>query len=209
MPPAGRWLHAAVSQQRFIQDPYATTFGGFSKVTNFFKAALRPPDSSGGFRACRDPELAPQPDDEPGFELITCVRQRAAKRLPLFRPEKDLRPFVICEGSGAGSQAGRLQGAPPGPMGGVSGPPGPSGEPREDQGSGVQRGEAAGRRELSRYPRRLPVSSCPGLLQGVAQPLRKELWKFLLGFYPWNSTPKEREDILRSKTLVPTASFPS
>lgn len=65
-----------VSEQRFIQDPYATTFGGFSKVTNFFKAALRPPDSSGGSRCARDPELPPQADDEPGFELITCVRQK-------------------------------------------------------------------------------------------------------------------------------------
>lgn len=51
--------------------------------------------------------------------------------------------------------------------------------------------------------------ACPGLLQGIAPPLRKELWKFLLGFYPWNSTSKEREDILRSKTLVPTSSFHS
>lgn len=94
-----------MSEQRFIQDPYATTFGGFSKVTNFFKAALRPPDSSAGFRACRDPELPPQTDDEPGFELITCVRQRGAKRFRLFGHEKDLRAFVICEGSGAWSQA--------------------------------------------------------------------------------------------------------
>lgn len=50
----------------------------------------------------------------------------------------------------------------------------------------------------------VPAYLC--LLQGIAQPLRKELWKFLLGFYPWNSTPKEREDILRSKTSVPTSS---
>ncbi|KAK7938412.1 hypothetical protein WMY93_001738 [Mugilogobius chulae] len=31
--------------QRFIHDPYATTFGGFSKVTNFFRAALKPPET--------------------------------------------------------------------------------------------------------------------------------------------------------------------
>lgn len=98
-------FNGAVSEQRFIQDPYATTFGGFSKVTNFFKAALRPPDSSGGSRACRDPELPPQADDEPGFELITCVRQKRAKRFPLSRHQRDLCAFVICEGSGAWSQA--------------------------------------------------------------------------------------------------------
>lgn len=40
------------------------------------------------------------------------------------------------------------------------------------------------------------------LLQGIAPSLRKEVWKFLLGFYPWNSTMKERDDILRLKTLV-------
>lgn len=45
-----------------------------------------------------------------------------------------------------------------------------------------------------------PRSSCRS--QGVAPPLRKEVWKFLLGFYPWSSTATEREDILRRKTLV-------
>ena len=40
------------------------------------------------------------------------------------------------------------------------------------------------------------------LLQGIIPSLRKEAWKFLLGFYPWNSTTKEREDILRTKTSV-------
>ena len=47
------------------------------------------------------------------------------------------------------------------------------------------------------------------LLQGVAAPLRKELWKFLLGFYPWNSTAKEREDILRLQTCVLTPTYPT
>uniref|UniRef100_A0A3Q4ME92 TBC1 domain family, member 17 n=1 Tax=Neolamprologus brichardi TaxID=32507 RepID=A0A3Q4ME92_NEOBR len=57
---------------RFIHDPYATTFGGFSKVTNFFRAALRPPESPIHTRTPQDPSLPPQPDEEPGFELITC-----------------------------------------------------------------------------------------------------------------------------------------
>ncbi|KAA8585470.1 hypothetical protein FQN60_004164, partial [Etheostoma spectabile] len=57
---------------RFIQDPYATTFGGFSKVTNFFRAALRPPGSPSHLRTAQDPSLPPQSDEEPGFELINC-----------------------------------------------------------------------------------------------------------------------------------------
>uniref|UniRef100_A0A674N215 TBC1 domain family member 15 n=1 Tax=Takifugu rubripes TaxID=31033 RepID=A0A674N215_TAKRU len=137
------------SDLRFIQDPYATTFGGFSKVTNFFKAALRPPDSTGGSRACRDPGLPPQADDEPGFELITCgvelgPRPDVCRGPPLDRWEEFLDP------------EGRVK-----------------------------------------NPERIRDLVFRG---GIAPPLRKELWKFLLGFYPWNSTAKEREDILRSKT---------
>lgn len=72
--PSGPVCHS-VPEQRFIQDPYATTFGGFSKVTNFFRAALRPPDSPAYSHAAGDPGLPPQSEDEPGFELITCVRE--------------------------------------------------------------------------------------------------------------------------------------
>uniref|UniRef100_A0A8C6SYY5 TBC1 domain family member 15 n=1 Tax=Neogobius melanostomus TaxID=47308 RepID=A0A8C6SYY5_9GOBI len=35
---------------------------------------------------------------------------------------------------------------------------------------------------------------------GVSPALRKEVWKFLLGFYPWSSTRQQRDDILRVKT---------
>lgn len=75
-------FHDPVSEQRFIQDPYATTFGGFSKVTNFFKAALRHPES-GGHRSARGLERPPQAEDEPGFELITCVRAQSRRRAPV------------------------------------------------------------------------------------------------------------------------------
>lgn len=68
-----------MSDQRFIQDPYATTFGGFSKVTNFFRVALRPPDSTACSRSAQDGGPPPQPDDEPGFELITCVREASQR----------------------------------------------------------------------------------------------------------------------------------
>lgn len=55
--------------QRFLQDPYSTTFSSFSRVTNFFRGALQPhPEGSA-------PNLHPAPDDEPepGFEVISCV----------------------------------------------------------------------------------------------------------------------------------------
>ncbi|KAG7252233.1 hypothetical protein CRUP_017835 [Coryphaenoides rupestris] len=58
---------------RFMQDPYATTFGGFSKVTNFFRGALRPPDSPlHASRGSVGPNGHASMDEEPGFELITC-----------------------------------------------------------------------------------------------------------------------------------------
>lgn len=57
-----------------MQDPYATTLGGFSKVTNFFRGALRPPDSS--MRSSHDSSSPHAADDEPGFELITPVSER-------------------------------------------------------------------------------------------------------------------------------------
>ncbi len=59
--------------QRFIQDPYATTFGGFSKVTNFFRGAVRHPESPLGNRSPQDAHFPHSADEEPGFELITCV----------------------------------------------------------------------------------------------------------------------------------------
>ncbi|KAM6966162.1 TBC1 domain family member 17 [Tautogolabrus adspersus] len=134
---------------RFIHDPYATTFGGFSKVTNFFKAALRPPDSPNHSRTTQDPSLPPQSDDEPGFELITCgvelgPRPRVTRGRPLDTWEEFLDP------------EGRVM-----------------------------------------NPERIKEIVFRG---GITPTLRKEAWKFLLGFYPWNSTTKEREDILRLKT---------
>lgn len=137
---------------RFILDPYATTFGGFSKVTNFFRVALRPPDSSPSCRsgsASQDPGLPPSWDDEPGFELITCgaelgPRPQVSRGPGLDQWEEFLDP------------QGRVQ-----------------------------------------NPERVKELVFRG---GVAPPLRKEVWKFLLGFYPWSSTTTEREDILRRKT---------
>ncbi|XP_074552112.1 TBC1 domain family member 17 isoform X1 [Halichoeres trimaculatus] len=137
---------------RFIHDPYATTFGGFSKVTNFFKAALRPPDSPAHSRTSQDPSLPPQSDDEPGFELITCVREGVElgprPQVTRGRPLDTWEEFLDAEGR-------------------------------------------------VKNPDKIKEIVFRG---GISPPLRKEAWKFLLGFYPWNSTTKEREDILRVKT---------
>lgn len=55
----------------------------------------------------------------------------------------------------------------------------------------------------------VPILQPHGLLvfQGVTPSQRKEVWKFLLGFYPWNSTATEREDLLRLKTSVSSLLF--
>uniref|UniRef100_A0A665TFU5 TBC1 domain family member 15 n=1 Tax=Echeneis naucrates TaxID=173247 RepID=A0A665TFU5_ECHNA len=137
------------SDLRFIQDPYATTFGGFSKVTNFFRAAIRPPESPIHLRTPHDPNMAPQSDEEPGFELITCgvelgPRPEVTRGQPFDKWEEFLDP------------EGRVK-----------------------------------------NPEKIKELVFRG---GIMPSLRKDIWKFLLGFYPWNSTAKEREDILRVKT---------
>ncbi|KAL6476518.1 hypothetical protein MHYP_G00150170 [Metynnis hypsauchen] len=135
---------------RFIQDPYATTFGGFSKVTNFFRGALRPPESPLHSRTPSDPHAPHPADDEPGFELITCQGAELGPRPVVNRgqPLDNWEQFLDPEGRVTDPQKVKEL---------------------------VFRG-------------------------GIIPALRKEVWKFLLGFYPWNSTAKEREDIIRVKT---------
>ncbi|XP_013888909.1 TBC1 domain family member 17 [Austrofundulus limnaeus] len=129
---------------RFIQDPYATTFGGFSKVTNFFRATLRPPETP----VPRGSQPS-QCDDEPEFELITCgVELGPRPGVTRGKPLDKWEDFLDSEG--------RVM-------------------DQEKIKELVFRG-------------------------GIVPSLRKEVWKFLLGFYPWNSTAKERESILQDKT---------
>ncbi|XP_061701261.1 TBC1 domain family member 17 isoform X2 [Syngnathoides biaculeatus] len=134
---------------RFIHDPYATTFGGFSKVTNFFRDALRPPDSPLHRRDNNNPSSSPQLDEEPGFELITCGVELGPKPVvSRGRPLDQWDVFLDPEGRVKDPELVKEL---------------------------VFRG-------------------------GITPILRKEVWKFLLGFYPWNSTHSEREEILRLKT---------
>lgn len=133
---------------RFIHDPYATTFGGFSKVTNFFRAALKPPEHLHS-RGNQDPSHPCGHEDEPEFELITCgvelgPRPEVTRGRPLDQWDELLDP------------EGRVL-----------------------------------------EPERVKALVFRG---GVSPALRKEVWKFILGFYPWNSTRQQRDDILRVKT---------
>ncbi|XP_014405929.1 PREDICTED: TBC1 domain family member 17 [Myotis brandtii] len=116
-----------VCPQRFLQDPYSTTFNSFSRVTNFFRGALQPHPEG----ASRD--LHPVPDDEPepGFEVISCV-------------ELGPRPAV----------------EPWGP----------------------------------------PPSSRPLRPQGLSPSLRREAWKFLLGYLSWDGSAEEHKAHVRKKT---------
>uniref|UniRef100_A0A671L7Z6 TBC1 domain family member 17-like n=1 Tax=Sinocyclocheilus anshuiensis TaxID=1608454 RepID=A0A671L7Z6_9TELE len=136
---------------RFIQDPYATTFGGFSKVTNFFRGAL-PHTHQESPLSNRSPQDAhcPHPaDEEPGFELITCGAELGPRpQVKRGKPLDNWDQFLDPEGRVIDPQKVKEL---------------------------VFRG-------------------------GIVPSLRREVWKFLLGFYPWNSTTKEREDILRVKT---------
>lgn len=68
--PGAAALTPVTFPQRFLQDPYSTTFSSFSRVTNFFRGALQPhPEGASS------PDLPLLPDDEPepGFEVISCV----------------------------------------------------------------------------------------------------------------------------------------
>uniref|UniRef100_A0A8B9HIT0 TBC1 domain family, member 17 n=1 Tax=Astyanax mexicanus TaxID=7994 RepID=A0A8B9HIT0_ASTMX len=113
------------------------------------QGALRPPESPLHSRSPPEPNSAHPPDDEPGFELITCgaelgPRPKVTRGQPLDNWEQFLDP------------EGRVT-----------------------------------------DPQKVKELVFRG---GIIPSLRKEVWKFLLGFYPWNSTAKEREDIIRVKT---------
>uniref|UniRef100_A0A670ZH91 TBC1 domain family member 15 n=1 Tax=Pseudonaja textilis TaxID=8673 RepID=A0A670ZH91_PSETE len=57
---------------RFLQDPYAATFGGFSKVTNFFRGALHQED--GLTHHSLSDSAAANLEEETGFEVISCAQ---------------------------------------------------------------------------------------------------------------------------------------
>lgn len=70
-------------QQKFKKDPYVTTLGGFSKVTNYIFDAFRgteeqhqrPPEEVADLLGEVIPGLEINQLEEPGFEVITRVRE--------------------------------------------------------------------------------------------------------------------------------------
>nr|XP_008529430.1 PREDICTED: TBC1 domain family member 17 [Equus przewalskii] len=131
---------------RFLQDPYSTTFGGFSRVTNFFRGALQPhPEGA-------SPDLPPPPEDEPepGFEVISCVElgpRPAVERAPPVTEEEWARHV---------GPEGRLQ--------------------------------------------QVPALKARIFSGGLSPGLRREAWKFLLGYLSWEGSAEEHKAHMRKKT---------
>ncbi|XP_005991037.1 TBC1 domain family member 17 [Latimeria chalumnae] len=130
---------------RFFHDPYTATFGGFSKVTNFFRGALRPQD---GPRQRPQGEMAAE--DEPGFEVITCHTDLGQR--PVVEREE---PVSEQEWEGHLDAAGRVL-------------------------------------NVDKLKQRI-------FKGGLSHEIRKEVWKFLLGYFPWDSTSEERQALVKRK----------
>ncbi|MCJ8733270.1 hypothetical protein PDJAM_G00221320 [Pangasius djambal] len=145
--------------QKFRKDPYTTTFGGFSKVTNYIFDAFRPSESECQQRPAEEvadilgeliPGLEINQQEEPGFEVITRVDLGT-------RPDVQRREPVMLE-------------------------------------DWAKHQDSEGR-----------VSNVPHLKHlifkgGLCHAVRKEAWKFLLGYYPWDSTHEERKNLQKRKT---------
>ncbi|RXN18288.1 TBC1 domain family member 15 [Labeo rohita] len=149
----------SLSNQKFKKDPYTTTLGGFSKVTNYLFDAFRAPELECQQRPAEEvadllgeliPGLEINQQEEPGFEVIT--------RLDLGpRPEVQRRGPVTME------EWAKYQ-------------------------------DSEGR--ITNVPHLKDVIFKGGLCHAV----RKEAWKFLLGYFPWNSTHEERKLLQKRKT---------
>ncbi|KAK1875761.1 TBC1 domain family member 15 [Dissostichus eleginoides] len=145
-------------QQKFRNDPYVTTLGGFSKVTNYIFDAFRgteeqhqrPPEEVADLLGEVIPGLEINQQEEPGFEVIT-------------RMDLGVRPPVSRRDPVSSEEWSRHQ-------------------------------DAEGR-----------MINVPLLKQiifegGLCHAKRKEAWKFLLGYLPWESTVEERKVLHRAKT---------
>uniref|UniRef100_A0A8C1IE91 TBC1 domain family member 15 n=1 Tax=Cyprinus carpio TaxID=7962 RepID=A0A8C1IE91_CYPCA len=148
-----------LSFDKFKKDPYTTTLGGFSKVTNYLFDAFRVPELEYHQRPAEEvadllgeiiPGLEINQQEEPGFEVIT--------RLDLGpRPEVQRRGPVAME------EWAKYQ-------------------------------DSEGR--ITNVPHLKDVIFKGGLCHAV----RREAWKFLLGYFPWNSTHEERKLLQKRKT---------
>uniref|UniRef100_A0A672LHY9 TBC1 domain family member 15 n=1 Tax=Sinocyclocheilus grahami TaxID=75366 RepID=A0A672LHY9_SINGR len=154
-------LHCIISlsNQKFKKDPYTTTLGGFSKVTNYLFDAFRVPELECHQRPAEEvadllgeliPGLEINQQEEPGFEVIT--------RLDLGpRPEVQRRGPVTME-------------------------------------DWAKYQDSEGR--ITNVPHLKDLIFKGGLCHAV----RREAWKFLLSYFPWNSTHEERKLLQKRKT---------
>uniref|UniRef100_A0A8C7PP14 Rab-GAP TBC domain-containing protein n=1 Tax=Oncorhynchus mykiss TaxID=8022 RepID=A0A8C7PP14_ONCMY len=146
------------------KDPYVTTLGGFSKVTNYIFDAFRGPELEQQQRKPHEevadldilglgeviPGLEINQQEEPGFEVITRMDLGA-------RPEVTRRePLSAEDWAKHQDQEGRVENVP-----------------------------------------QLKKIIFKG---GLCHAVRKEAWKFLLGYYTWDSTYDERKGQQRRKT---------
>ncbi|XP_074489394.1 TBC1 domain family member 15 isoform X2 [Sebastes fasciatus] len=143
---------------KFRKDPYVTTLGGFSKVTNYIFDAFRgteeqhqrPPEEVADLLGEVIPGLEINQQEEPGFEVIT--RIDLGTRPEVMRRE----PLSAEDWTRHQDPEGRMINIP-----------------------------------------RLKQDIFKG---GLCHSLRKEAWKFLLGYVPWDSTLEERKVLQRAKT---------
>ncbi|XP_011605983.2 TBC1 domain family member 15 [Takifugu rubripes] len=140
------------------KDPYVTTLGGFSKVTNYIFDAFRgseeqhqrPPEEVADLLGEVIPGLEINQLEEPGFEVIT--------RIDLGERPQVLRkpPVSVEDWSRHQDSEGRMRDVP-----------------------------------------HLKQAVFKG---GLCHAVRKEAWKFLLGYFSWDSTLEERKVLQRTKT---------
>ncbi|KAG8012976.1 TBC1 domain family member 15, partial [Nibea albiflora] len=147
-----------IMHQKLRKDPYVTTLGGFSKVTNYIFDAFRgteeqhqrPPEEVADLLSEVIPGLEINQQEEPGFEVITRVdlgtRPQVARREPLSAEDWT----------------------------------------RHQDGEG----------------RMINISQLKQVIfkGGLCHAVRKDAWKFLLGYFPWDSTLDERKVLQRTKT---------
>lgn len=144
--------------QKFRKDPYVTTLGGFSKVTNYIFDAFRgteeqhqrPPEEVADLLGEVIQGLEINQQEEPGFEVITRIDLGA--RPQVTRAE----PLSVEDWTRHQDPEGRM----------------------------------------TRVPQLKKVIFKGGLSHAV----RRDAWKFLLGYFPWNSSQDERKTLLRLKT---------
>ncbi|XP_049929039.1 TBC1 domain family member 15 isoform X1 [Epinephelus moara] len=144
--------------QKFRKDPYVTTLGGFSKVTNYIFDAFRgteeqhqrPPEEVADLLGEVIPGLEINQQEEPGFEVIT-------------RIDLGMRPQVTRREPLSAEEWGKHQ---------------------DPEGRMIN----------------IPLLKQVIFKGGLCHAVRKEAWKFLLGYFPWDSTLEERKVLQRAKT---------